>query len=163
MAPGRNQLEAIRRGKARRLNKKGQVFNRIHVEDIAQTLLEASMDRTRMLGYLFNISDDEPAPAARRRFGYACELLGIEPPPEVSNSKRLSCSPMARSFYGECKRVRNTAHQGDSWASRSNIQAIARACALYLSNCRSAFYSLTAVLSVGINGCKSVPCKGVCY
>ena len=101
--PRRNQLEAIRRGKARRLIKQGQVFNRVHVDDIAQTL-HASM-LAPDAGHLFNISDDEPAPP-QDVVSYACDLLGIEPPPEVS-FEEADLSPMARSFYGECKRVRN--------------------------------------------------------
>ena len=71
--PGRNQLEAVRRGKARRLNKQGQVFNRVHVDDIAQTL-HASMLAPEA-GQLFNISDDEPA-APQDVVSFACELLG---------------------------------------------------------------------------------------
>jgi nucleoside-diphosphate-sugar epimerase len=101
--PGRNQLEALRRGKARRLNKKGQVFNRVHVQDIAQTL-HASMVAPDA-GHLFNVSDDQPAPP-QDVVSHACELLGIEPPPEVM-FEEAELTPMARSFYGECKRVRN--------------------------------------------------------
>ncbi len=101
--PGRNQLEAIKRGKARRLVKPGQVFNRVHVSDISQTLY-ASMLAPKA-GHLFNISDDEPAPP-QDVVSYACELLGIDPPPEVKFAE-AELSPMARSFYGECKRVRN--------------------------------------------------------
>ena len=101
--PGRNQLLGVKRGKARRLNKKGQVFNRVHVEDIAQTLF-ASM-RAPEAGHLFNICDDEPAPP-QDVVTYACELLGIEPPPIV-DFDTADLTPMARSFYGECKRVRN--------------------------------------------------------
>ncbi len=101
--PGRNQLETVKRGKARRLNKAGQVFNRIHVADIAQTLM-ASMQRPEA-GDLFNISDDEPAPP-QDVVSYACELLGLDPPPEV-RFEEADLTPMARSFYGECKRVRN--------------------------------------------------------
>ncbi len=100
---GRNQLEAIRRGKARRLIKQGQVFNRVHVDDIAQTL-HASM-LAPQAGHLFNISDDEPAPP-QDVVSYACDLLGLAPPPEVKFID-ADLSPMARSFYGECKRVRN--------------------------------------------------------
>ena len=101
--PGRNQLLGVKRGKARRLVKQGQVFNRIHVDDIAQTL-RASMLAPEA-GQLFNISDDEPAPP-QDVVSFACELLGIEPPPEVK-FEEADLSPMARSFYGECKRVRN--------------------------------------------------------
>ncbi len=101
--PGRNQLLGVKRGKARRLVKKGQLFNRAHVEDIAQTLL-ASMVQPDA-GHLFNITDDEPAPP-QDVVSYACELLGLEPPPEVL-FEEAELSPMARSFYGECKRVKN--------------------------------------------------------
>ena len=101
--PGRNQLETARRGKARRLVKKGQVFNRIHVDDIAQ-ILYASMQNPQA-GHLFNISDDEPAPP-QDVVTHACELLNIAPPPEIL-FEEADLSPMARSFYGECKRVRN--------------------------------------------------------
>ncbi len=101
--PGRNQLEAVKRGRARRLVKKGQVFNRAHVEDIAQVLL-ASMQKPQA-GYLFNIADDEPAPP-QDVVTFACELLGIKPPPET-DFETADLSPMARSFYGECKRVGN--------------------------------------------------------
>ena len=101
--PGRNQLDAIKRGKARRLIKQGQVFNRVHVKDIAQTL-HASMLAPKA-GYLFNISDDEPAPP-QDVVSYGCDLLGIDPPTEVK-FEEADLSPMARSFYGECKRVRN--------------------------------------------------------
>ena len=101
--PTRNQLETIKRGKARRLVKEGQVFNRIHVEDIAQILF-ASMQKPDA-GQLFNISDDEPAPP-QDVVSYACQLLGIEPPPEVK-FEEAELTPMARSFYGECKRVKN--------------------------------------------------------
>ncbi len=101
--PGRNQLEAVKRGKARRLIKCGQVFNRIHVADIAQTL-HASM-LAPQAGQLFNISDDEPAPP-QDVVSYACDLLGKQLPPEVK-FEEADLSPMARSFYGECKRVRN--------------------------------------------------------
>lgn len=101
--PGRNQLVTVRSGKARRLVKPGQVFNRIHVEDIASAL-KASMEAPEA-GYLFNVSDDLPAPPQDVVL-HACELLGVTPPPEVAFDA-ATLSPMAASFYGECKRVRN--------------------------------------------------------
>ncbi len=101
--PGRNQLETVMRGRARRLVKPGQVFNRVHVDDIALTLL-ASMQRPQA-GNLFNVTDDEPAPP-QDVVSFACKLLEVAPPPEIPFEK-ADLSPMARSFYGECKRVRN--------------------------------------------------------
>ncbi|MCP4935894.1 MAG: SDR family oxidoreductase [bacterium] len=101
--PGRNQLEAIKRGKVRSIVKQGQVFNRVHVEDIAQFLYGSML--TPKAGHVFNISDDEPSPS-QDVVSYACELLGIDPLPEVK-FEEADLSPMARSFYGECKRVRN--------------------------------------------------------
>lgn len=101
--PKRNQLESIRNGKARRLVKEGQVFNRIHVEDIATVI--ASAMQLPVQGEIFNLSDDEPAPP-QDVVAYAADLLGTPPPPVV-NYEEAELSPMARSFYGECKRVRN--------------------------------------------------------
>lgn len=101
--PGRNQLVSVRTGKARRLVKPGQVFNRVHVEDIASAVI-ASM-RKPDAGYVFNVADDLPAPP-QEVVAFACELLGVAPPPEEAfDAAKLS--PMAASFYGECKRVRN--------------------------------------------------------
>ncbi len=104
--PGRNQLETARAGTARRIDKPGQVFSRIHVEDIA-TVLEASMARPRA-GAAYNVCDDEPAPPGEV-VAFACALLGLNPPPvEPFETAQASMSPMARSFYSECKRCRNT-------------------------------------------------------
>lgn len=101
--PGRNRLEAIRSGKARRIIKPGQVFSRIHVDDITQ-VLEASMLRPDP-GQIYNLCDDEPAPP-QEVLDFAAELLGMEPPPAVPFDK-ADLSPMARSFYADNKRVRN--------------------------------------------------------
>jgi len=101
--PGRNQLETIRSGKARRIIKPGQVFSRIHVDDIAQ-VLEASMMRPDP-GQIYNLCDDEAAPP-QEVLDFAAELLGLEPPPAVPFDK-AELSPMARSFYADNKRVRN--------------------------------------------------------
>ena len=101
--PGRGPLENLRRGKARRIVKRAQVFNRIHVEDIA-TVLEASITSPRA-GAIYNVTDDEPA-APQDVVAYAAELLGIEAPGEVA-FEDADLSPMGRSFYGENKRVSN--------------------------------------------------------
>ncbi len=101
--PGRGPFEKVRAGKARRIVKPGQVFSRIHVEDIAQ-VLEASMRRPEP-GAIYNVCDDAPAPP-QDVIGHAAELLGQPLPPEVPFDK-ADLSPMARSFYAESKRVRN--------------------------------------------------------
>jgi nucleoside-diphosphate-sugar epimerase len=101
--PGRSAFDALRAGTAKRIDSLGQVFSRIHVDDIASVLL-ASIARPNP-GAVYNVCDDEPAaPAAV--IAHAAELLGIEPPPLVPlNAAELS--PMARSFYADNKRVSN--------------------------------------------------------
>lgn len=101
--PGRSQLDAVRAGTARRVVKPGHLFGRIHVEDIA-TVLQASIARPRP-GAVYNVCDDEPAaPAAVTAF--ACDLLGVAPPPETPYAD-AEMSPMARSFWADNRRVRN--------------------------------------------------------
>ena len=100
--PGRNQLKSLRAGKARRLIKPGQVFNRIHVDDIA-AVLEAAMADPQTETY--NVADDEPAPP-QDVVAYGAELLRMAPPPEQPFDPD-QLTPMARSFYGENKRVSN--------------------------------------------------------
>jgi len=100
--PGRNALLSAEAGKSRRLIKPGQVFNRIHVADIAQAVLLASGKNT---AGIFNITDNEPAPP-QDVVAYAHTLLERTPPPEV-DFDTADLSPMARSFYGENKRVSN--------------------------------------------------------
>ena len=101
--PGRNALAAAARGDAKRIVKLGQVFNRIHVEDVARAI-EAALASSAP-GGVWNVADDEPsAPAAP--IAYAAELLGLPPPPEIA-FEDAQMSPMARSFWGESKRVSN--------------------------------------------------------
>ena len=101
--PGRSALDTVRIGKARRVVKPGQVFSRIHVDDIVAVLL-ASIARPAA-GTAYNVCDDDPAdPAAV--IAFACDLLGVPPPPEVPFAE-ATLSPMARSFYDDNKRVRN--------------------------------------------------------
>lgn len=100
---GRGPFAKLRNGTARLIHKPGQVFGRIHVEDIAQCLY-ASTERPNP-GRIYNISDDQPAPP-EDILRYAAELLGMELPPE-EDFETAEMSPMARSFYAECKRVRN--------------------------------------------------------
>ncbi|GLS18389.1 NAD(P)-dependent oxidoreductase [Labrys miyagiensis] len=101
--PGRNAIVNLRRGTARRVVKPGQVFNRIHVEDIAGTVM-AGIDHPKA-GPFFNVTDNEPAPP-QDVVTFAARRLGVEPPPEIAY-EAAQMSPMARSFYGENKRVSN--------------------------------------------------------
>ncbi|WP_375458663.1 SDR family oxidoreductase [uncultured Enterovirga sp.] len=101
--PGRSAFDKLAAGTAQRLVKPGQIFNRIHVEDIA-AVLEASLDRPRA-GAIYNVTDDEPAPP-QDVITYAADLAGVAPPPETPFDE-TQLSPMARSFWGENKRVRN--------------------------------------------------------
>ena len=101
--PGRGPFAKVRAGRARRIIKPGQVFSRIHVEDIAQ-VLAASM-RAPDPGAIYNLCDDDPAPP-QDVIGFAAELLGL-PLPEAVNFEDAEMSQMARSFYAESKRVRN--------------------------------------------------------
>jgi nucleoside-diphosphate-sugar epimerase len=101
--PGRNQREGVKRGTAHRIVKPGQVFCRIHVEDIAQ-VLRASMARPHP-GAIYNLADDEPAPP-QDVVAYATDLLGLPPLPEIPFDQ-AQLSPMAASFYADSRRVRN--------------------------------------------------------
>jgi hypothetical protein len=101
--PGRSALDALRAGTARRIVKPGQVFSRIHVEDLATTLC-ASMAHPRP-GAIYNVCDDEAAPP-EDVVAYAASLLGIPPPPLQPFADAV-LSPMARSFYDDNKRVSN--------------------------------------------------------
>lgn len=101
--PGRGPFEKVRDGSARRIIKPGQVFSRIHVEDIAQ-VLAASIARPDP-GAIYNLCDDDPAPP-EDVLSYAAELLGLPAPPAVAYDA-AEMTPMARSFYAESKRVRN--------------------------------------------------------
>lgn len=100
--PGRSAIDQIRAGSARRIVKPGQVFNRIHADDIAGAL-ERLLDVPE--GGIWNVTDDEPAPP-QDVVAYAARLLGLEPPPEIPFEKAV-LSPMAASFYAENKRVSN--------------------------------------------------------
>jgi len=101
--PGRNAFMNIEKGIARRLIKKDQVFNRIHREDIGEAVCCAI--KITASG-IFNITDDEPAPP-QDVVTLAHELIGKTPPVEI-DFKTADLTPMARSFYGENKRVSNT-------------------------------------------------------
>lgn len=111
--PGRNAFVNLENGTAKRLIKPGQVFNRIHVADIAGALWHlAGTNR----GGVFNVTDDLPAPP-QDVVTYAAELMGVEPPPEIPFAS-AQLSPMARSFYGENKRVSNATIKGTGYRFR---------------------------------------------
>ncbi|MGW6780482.1 SDR family oxidoreductase [Brucella pseudogrignonensis] len=100
--PGRNAFVNLERGTARRIIKDGQVFNRIHVDDIAGSLRFLAGTNS---GGAFNITDSEPAPP-QDVVAYAAELMGVAIPPEIP-FEEADLTPMGRSFYGENKRVSN--------------------------------------------------------
>ena len=101
--PGRNLLISVKQGKARRIEKPGLVFSRIHVEDLAQTL-EASIQKPKP-GEIYNVCDDEPAPPSETS-EYAFKLLNISPPPLIP-FELAELSEIASGFYKNCKRVSN--------------------------------------------------------
>jgi nucleoside-diphosphate-sugar epimerase len=101
--PGRSQLERVREPNARRIVKPGQVFSRAHRDDIAAAL-DLSIAHPHP-GAIYNICDDEPAPADDV-LGYAAQLLDVAPPPAVA-FEDANLSPAAQRFYAECKRVSN--------------------------------------------------------
>ncbi|TPP09570.1 SDR family oxidoreductase [Rhizobium glycinendophyticum] len=100
--PGRNTFMNLSNGTARRLVKKDQVFNRIRVEDIAEATAFLAGPKT---GGVFNVTDDEPSPP-QDVVTEAARLMGVAPPPEQA-FETAELTPMARSFYGENKRVSN--------------------------------------------------------
>jgi len=107
--PGQNALVQVKRGTAKRIDKPGQVFNRIHVEDIAQAI-EACVAHSA--DGVFNVTDDEPTPQGVP-IAFAAELLGVEAPPEIPFADAAkTMTPMGLSFYGESKRVRNARLKG---------------------------------------------------
>jgi nucleoside-diphosphate-sugar epimerase len=111
--PGRNALVNLENGTARRLVKPDQVFNRIHCDDIAGALWHLADGN---LGGIFNVTDDMPAPP-QDVVTYAASLIGVEPPPEIP-FETAQLSPMARSFYGENKRVANAAIKATGYSFR---------------------------------------------
>ncbi len=101
--PGRNTLLNVRDGSAKRIIKPGQIFSRIHVEDIAG-VLAASIAKPNP-GRAYNVCDDEPCPP-QEVVAFAADLLGLPLPPEIP-FEQAELSPMAKSFYADSKRVSN--------------------------------------------------------
>lgn len=101
--PGRSALDSVRAGIARRLLKHGHVFNRIHVEDIVQTVI-ASINQPNP-GAIYNLADDEPC-ASHEVIAYASQLLDVPAPPLIS-IEEANLAPITQSFYSDNKRVSN--------------------------------------------------------
>lgn len=100
--PSRNGFMNLKKGTAKRVVKPGQIFNRIHVADIAKAVLHLSAQNANGI---YNVTDSEPAPP-QDVVTFCANLMGVLPPPEIAYDD-AAMSPMARSFYGEVKRVSN--------------------------------------------------------
>jgi nucleoside-diphosphate-sugar epimerase len=107
--PGRSAIERVREGSAQRIIKPGQVFNRIHVDDIAASLRASIAGKGTHR--IYNVTDDEPA-AGQDVIAYAANLLHMPPPPEI-DFKDAKLSPAAAAFYSENRRVRNDLLRND--------------------------------------------------
>lgn len=101
--PGRSAIDAVRSGNARRIDKPGHAFNRIHVDDIVQVLV-ASMNKPNP-GSIYNLADDSPSPS-HEVIQFACNLIGIDAPPLIP-FEQAEMAPIVRSFYKDNKRIRN--------------------------------------------------------
>ena len=102
--PGQNALVNVRLGRARNIDKPGQVFNRVHVEDIAQAIDAAFAQKA---DGVFNVTDDAPSPPGDP-IVFAAGLLGVAAPPVIPYAEAVkTMSPLAASFYAENRRVRN--------------------------------------------------------
>ena len=101
---GRNQIKNLLNGNAKRIIKKGQIFNRIHVEDITNIVF--ALSNSRLASEVFNVSDDLPSPP-QDVVEYAADLLSVTPPDAIS-FENAKLSNMAKSFYSETKRIKNT-------------------------------------------------------
>ena len=99
--PGRSPFDALRDGTSRIIEHRGQVFNRIHVEDICR-VIEAAMAQPRR-GRIINLADNKPAPQGDV-VRHAAGLIGVEPP-QPQSLEEANLSPMARSFYVSRRKV----------------------------------------------------------
>lgn len=101
--PGRSALDSVRCGMARRIDKPGHAFNRIHVDDISQVLYKSMINPSP--GEAYNLADDLPS-TSLEVITHACDLLGIEPPPIISYEE-ADIAPIMKSFYNDNKRISN--------------------------------------------------------
>jgi nucleoside-diphosphate-sugar epimerase len=102
--PGRSILDKLRAGTAQHISKPGHVFSRIHVDDIVQTLGESM--RSPQPGAIYNVADDEPSESGDL-IRWGAKLLNLSPP-VAQPFDQVNLSPMAASFWSECRRIRNT-------------------------------------------------------
>ncbi len=102
--PGRSALDRVREGKARRIDLPGQVFSRVHVDDIVSGVVAALMHDAPPGAY--NLGDDLPC-SGNEVTEHACRLLGLEAPP-LETLEEANLSDMARGFYAENRRVANS-------------------------------------------------------
>ncbi len=100
--PGRSALERVQSGKAHRIDLPGQIFSRVHVDDVASGVLAALAAPAGA----YNLADDLPC-HQNRVIEHACQLLGLPLPP-LQTLDKAGLSPMARGFYAENRRVANT-------------------------------------------------------
>ncbi len=107
--PGRSAIDSVRMGVARRIDKSGHAFSRIHVEDIIQVLVQSIMNPKA--GEIYNVCDDFPAPS-HEVIDYACQLLGVQSPPLLDFDK-VDLAPITRSFYTDNKRIKNDKIKND--------------------------------------------------
>jgi nucleoside-diphosphate-sugar epimerase len=127
--PGRSALDRVRAGQAHRIDLPGQVFSRIHVDDLASGVIAA----TDAPAGGYNLADDLPA-SHNAVIDEACRLLGVEPPP-LQSLAEAGLSPQARAFYGENRRVANgKARRLLGWRPRfrtfrEGLRALAECCA----------------------------------
>jgi nucleoside-diphosphate-sugar epimerase len=126
--PGRSAIDRLQEGTARRIVKAGQVFNRIHVDDIAAVLRAAIAGNGTQ--QVYNVTDDEPAPP-QDVIAFAADLMRLPPPPEIA-FQEADLSPMAASFYADNKRVSNARLREDLGVQlkfpsyREGLRAIAK-------------------------------------
>jgi nucleoside-diphosphate-sugar epimerase len=126
--PGRSAIDRLQEGTARRIVKAGQVFNRIHVDDIAAVLSAAIAGNGTQ--QVYNVTDDEPAPP-QDVIAFAADLMRLPPPPEIA-FQEADLSPMAASFYADNKRVSNARLREDLGVQlkfpsyREGLRAIAK-------------------------------------
>lgn len=105
--PGRTPFAALRRGESRLIHKPGQVFSRVHVDDIVGALLHCLALPHEQRPPLLNVTDNAPCPSSET-LGYAAHLLGLKlPPVERYDAIAEGMSAMARSFWRENRRASN--------------------------------------------------------
>jgi nucleoside-diphosphate-sugar epimerase len=126
--PGRSAFDDLRAGTARRMIKPGHQFGRIHRDDIGRAVA-AAMRQAREPGCrVLNLTDDVPSESAVV-ITEAARLMGVPPPPEIAFADALpAMSPIARSFWGENRKIGSRKTQqalGLRWLYRSFREGLA--------------------------------------